>query len=149
MAPDRQTLAESAHRREMRLHIILPFAGGLVLVLVGVVAVVLLPKRLQVSLVADWLLMICFLCPVALCLFPVAVGMVAAAAGLGVLHHKTGGGLARVERLTERALENTQGITEKINQATVDLSVKFAFFDKLLGVFDNPALPPEKDEQDE
>ncbi len=149
MAPDRQILAERAHRRETRLHIILPLAGGLVLILASLVAVLLLPKRLQVSLVADWLLLICFLCPTALCLFPVAIGMVVAAAGLGAAHQKTAGGLARVERLTARALERTQGATEKVNQTTINLSVKLAFFDKLLGAFDRPALPSEKDKQDE
>lgn len=143
---NRQVQAEKTHRRETRLQIILPFVAGVVLVLVGGIIALLLPKRLQVSLIADLMLTVLVLCPAALCLFAVAIGFVAAAAGAGKLHGSLGSALSRVEGLSARVLEQSGRVTDVINRQTIGLSARFAFLDKLLGVFDRPASSSTKDE---
>ena len=82
----RHPASEDTHRRETIRYILLPMVGLSVLVLAGAVISLLLPGRLQVSLIADWLLTILFLCPLALCLFPVCILMVAAIVGMNKAH---------------------------------------------------------------
>ncbi len=146
MLPNRQNIAERAHRRETRLYIILPLVIGIVLVLAGGVIVMLLPQRLQVSIIADLMLVVLMLCPSVLCLFLVVVALVAAAAGMNKVHVGASKTLGRAEGLTARVLDNTNRATETINQKTINFSVKLAFLEKLLGVFDRPTLPSSKDE---
>lgn len=146
MLPDRQKIAEQMHRRETRLYIILPLVAGIVLVLAGGVIAMLLPQRLQVSIIADLMLTIMLLCPSVLCLFAVVVALVAAAAGMNKLHGGAGKAFGRAEGLTARVLEGTNRASETVNQKTINLSVRLAFIEHLLGVFDRPALPPSKDE---
>lgn len=147
MLPDRQTLAEQTHRRETRIGIILPLAVGIVVVLLGGVIAMLLPQRLQVSIIADLMVTLLMLCPSVLCLFVIAIGLVAAAAGMNKAHDSAGKALGKAEGLSARVLNTTERATEAINQRTINLSVKLAFLEKLLGVFDRPALPSPKDEQ--
>ncbi|MBI5669149.1 MAG: hypothetical protein HZC41_14185 [Chloroflexi bacterium] len=146
MLPDRQILAEQAHRRETRLYIILPLVVGIVVVVAGGVIALLLPQRLQVSLIADLLVTVLLLCPSVLCLFAVAIGFVAAAAAMNKAHTGAGKLLGRAEGLSARMLDTTNRATETINQKTINLSVKLAFLEKLLDVYERPALPP-KDER--
>lgn len=147
MLPDRQIVAEQTHRRETRMGIILPFAVGIVVVLAGGVIAMLLPQRSQVSIIADLMVTILLLCPSVLCLFAVGIGLVAAAAGMNKVHNGAGKALGRAEGLTARVLTRTERVTESVNQRTINLSVKLAFLEKLLGFFDRPALPSPKDEQ--
>lgn len=147
MLPDRQVVAEQTHRRETRMAIILPFAIGIVVVLAGGVIAMLLPQRGQVSIIADLMVTILLLCPSVLCLFAVAIGLVAAAAGMNKVHNGAGKALGRAEGLTARVLNRTERLTESVNQRTINLSVKLAFLEKLLGFFDRPTLPSPKDEQ--
>jgi hypothetical protein len=147
MLPDRQILAEQTHRRETRNGIILPLVVGIVVVLLGGVIAMLLPQRSQVSIIADLMVTLMMLCPSALCLFAVAIGLVAAAAGMNKAHDGAGKALGKAEGLTARVLKGTERTTETINQKTINLSVKLAFLEKLLGVYDRPALPSPKDEQ--
>lgn len=145
MLPNRQVLAEQSHRRETRRYIILPLVAGIVVVLAGGVIALLLPLRQQVSIIADILVTVLLLCPAVLCLFAVAIGFVAAAAAMNNAHTATGKLLGRAEGLSARVLDTTNRATESINQKTINLRVKLAFLEKLLDVFERPALPP-KDE---
>lgn len=147
MLPDRQIIAEQTHRRETRLYIILPLVAGIVVVLAGGVIALLLPQRFQVSIIADLMLAVLILCPSVLCLFLIVVGLAAAVVGMNKVHTGAGKTLGRAEGLTARVLDGTNRATESINQKTINLSVKLAFLEKLLGAFDRPALPSSKDER--
>lgn len=128
--------------RETLRWIILPIMGVLALVLLGIVAVLLLPKRLQVSIIADWLVTILFLCPTVLCLFPICVGLMAAVVGMNRAHNVVSKPLQRVESLSATIKDRTIQTTDTVNRQTINASVKLAFIDRLLAVFDPPQAPP-------
>jgi hypothetical protein len=141
MASDRggRPAGETLHRQETFRYIILPMTGVLALLILGVAAVLLLPKPKQVSIIADWLLTILFLCPAVLCLFPVVILLVAAVAGLNKAHGAARKPLQKLENLSASLNTRTAEITDAINQKTVDASVKIAFADRLLSIFDPPS----------
>jgi hypothetical protein len=146
MLPDRQSLAEKAHRRETLVQIILPFAAVLVVVLIGGGIALVLPRPAQVSILADLMLALMCLFPAVICLFPLALGLMAAAFGMNVVHGSAGKLLRRGEGLTARLLERTSRLTEGVNQQTINLSARFAFLEKLIGSFeDDPASSSTKD----
>jgi hypothetical protein len=145
----RQSAAELAHRREILRYIVLPTVGLIALIGLGVGIVLLLPKPGQVSLVADWMLTVFFLCPVMLCLFPIVILMVAAIAGMNKLHDKTLSPLKRLEHMAATLNTNVAQLTDSINHKTVDASVKFAFLDRLLSIFDPPSSPSPNGEKEE
>src|SRR5262249_33995513 len=99
--PDSGIIAsKTKHNRETLLSIILPMLGVGAVVLVGLIIVLLLPERLQVSLIADWLLSVLFLCPVVLCLFPLCIGLIAAIVGMNKAHDAMAKPLQRVQTLS-------------------------------------------------
>jgi hypothetical protein len=128
-----------AHRRETFRYIVLPIIGVGALILVGIIIVLLLPGRLQVSIIADWLLMILFLCPMMLCLFPICILMVAAVAGMNKAHTAAANPLRRLERLSESLKERTVQATDNINHQTINVSTRWAFLERWLKVFDPPS----------
>lgn len=145
----RPSTAEAVHRRETLRYIVLPMVGVALLILVGAIISLLLPQRLQVSIIADWLLMILFLCPLALCLFPICIVMVAAVFGLNKAHDALVSPLRRVGSLTETLKERVSKTADVVNQKTVDASAKWAFVDRLLSVFDPPKTPPDHTKKEE
>jgi hypothetical protein len=145
----RQSAAELTHRRETLRYIVLPTVGLIALIALGVVIVLLLPKPGQVSLVADWMLTVFFLCPVMLCLFPIVILMVAAVAGMNKLHDKTLSPLKRVEHIAATLNTKIAQLTDTINHKTVNASVKVAFVDRLLSIFDPPSSPSPSGEKEE
>ena len=48
-------VSDQQHQREIRLYLIVPMIVAAVMVLAGGVAVLMLPRRMQVSIVADWM----------------------------------------------------------------------------------------------
>jgi hypothetical protein len=145
----RPSTAEEVHRRETLRYIVLPMVGVGLIVLAGAVISLLLPQRLQVSIIADWLLTILFLCPLALCLFPFCILMVAAVFGLNKAHDALVSPLRRVESLSETLRDRVSKTTDIVNQKTVDASAKWAFVDRLLSVFDPPRSPPDHMKKEE
>jgi hypothetical protein len=142
LSPDsRHSASEDVHRRETIRYILLPMAGLVILILVGATISLLLPGRLQVSLIADWLLTILFLCPLALCLFPICILMVAAIVGMNKAHTSITNPLRRLESLSQTIKDRVSKTADTVNHKTVDVSAKWAFFDRLLSVFDPPQPP--------
>lgn len=141
--------SEDTHRRETIRYILLPMAGVVALVIIGAVISLLLPGRLQVSLLADWLLTILFLCPLALCLFPICILLVAAIAGMNKAHTAIANPLRRLEVLSGTIKERVSKTADTINHKTVDASAKWAFVDRLLAVFDPPKSPPSDMDKEE
>lgn len=145
----RPSTAEVVHRRETLRYIVLPMVGVGLLVVAGAVISLLLPQRLQVSIIADWLLTILFLCPLALCLFPLCIVMVAAIFGMNKAHDALVSPLRRVGSLTETLKDRVSKTADTVNQKTVDASAKWAFVDRLLSVFDPPKTPPDRMKKEE
>jgi hypothetical protein len=136
-SPRRQVQAN--HRRETLLSIILPVGGaGLALLTVlAVTLLLLLPTRPQVSVLADWLLMIFMLCPVALCLLPVCIGLMTAVFAMNHLHAKTARMMGRAETLSETLVEKTLDATESISEKSISFNATMAHFDPLWHAFDD------------
>ncbi len=127
------------HRGETLRYIILPILGVLAIILLGTVATLLLRRPVQVALLADWLLTVLVLCPMALCLFPVCILMIAAVAGLGKAHGLAAKPLRRLEDLSADLANKALTATDSINRQTVNVSTRFAFFDRWMSLFDRPS----------
>jgi hypothetical protein len=130
--------SQQQHRRETILYLIVPMIVTGVLVLAGGAAVILLPRRLQVSLVSDWMLSVFVLCPVVLCLFTICMLLMVAVAAMNRLHDIVTKPLDQIENVSQTMVEKTAQVTETINNKTVDMSSRFAFIDRFLSVFDVP-----------
>lgn len=132
--PERQ--AERQHRRETLLWIVLPMMGGGLLVAGGAAAAMLLPRRAQVSLLADWLLTILILCPVALCLLPVCVALITTALWMNRAHGKTAQLMSKIEARSHSFAEKALDVTETASKKSISLSAKLAYLDPLWRVFE-------------
>lgn len=132
-SPETQVAAtEQARRRQVRREIVLPFAGGFVFVLLLVGVAALLFRQGGTGLVANLLLTVLVLCPLALCVFPFTLVMVAAMYGVGKLN-----------TFIYRPLRGLEGLSVKMNQTvarfgkqavdkTIDLSAAYEKFDRLV-----------------
>jgi hypothetical protein len=149
-SPNRaRSAAELARQRDTLRFIILPMAGVGLLVVAGAVIIILLPERLQVSLIADWLLTILFLCPMALCLFPICILMIAAVVGMNRVHDSAAHPLQRLENLSVSVKERSEGAMDAVSRFVIEASVRFAFIERLLGIFDPPAPPTDEVNEEE
>jgi ABC-type methionine transport system permease subunit len=140
--------AEFTHRRETLLYILLPMLGVVALLGLGLGVVLLLPKPGQVSIIADWMFTVFCLCPAALCLFPMVILMVAAVAGMNILHDKTLPPLKRLEMMAATLNSKTAQLTNTIGRKTIDVSVKFAFVNRMLSIFDPPSPSPNGEKEE-
>lgn len=137
------------HQREIRLYLIVPMIVAVLIVLAGGVAVLMLPRRLQVSIVADWMASFFFFCPAILCLFAVCMILIVTVVAMNKLHDQAAKPMNKLEDLSQTLVEKTAGLTDTINEKTVGYSTRFAFLDRFLNVFDPPADPviPEKEDK--
>jgi hypothetical protein len=137
---------QARHRRDTWLYIFLPLFFGGVLVFVLLVLVLLLPKRAQVSLVADLMLTVCVLCPTVICLFPIYLLLIVAAFGMSKLHHTGAKQLVRLETMSRELVDKTQETTDRMNRISVSLNGAAAPLNRLGNIFDRPA-PKVNDEE--
>jgi hypothetical protein len=135
------------HRRQVRGQIVLPFLGGLLLI-VGLVVVMVLLGRTPTSAVANTLLTILILCPLALCLLPLYLVLALAVAGMSSAHSGIGRPLRRLENLSLTVRDRTYSITDRVARTSINLNARFAPLDKLIfSKFDRPAQKEEEHEQ--
>lgn len=130
--------AQKQHRRETRRQIYWPF-GLMIFVFILVMVLVftvVLPRRVQVSLVADYFTILCFLCPLLLCLFPIYLLAVTALYGVTRLHDSAQSPLTRIERLSQQLNRQATDATDALNQRTIEMSMRFAFLSRLFDIFD-------------
>src|SRR4051812_44918947 len=64
------------HRRETLLYVIVPLLVTVFIVLLGIAAVLLLQRQLQVSILADWLVTVMVFCPALICTTVICIGMI-------------------------------------------------------------------------
>lgn len=138
MAASPKRPSQALHRRETLIYILLPVAGG-GLLLLGALAVTLfgvLPRRPQVSVLADWLLTVLVLCPAVLCLLPVCILLMTLVLSLNRLHGNTERLMGKAEDMSASLAEKTMGASETVARKSIDLTAKLAFFDPLWRIFD-------------
>lgn len=135
---DRQA-SEKLHRRAVRREIVLPFLGGLLLIIVLMV-VAFAAGRTPVSGVANTMLTILILCPMALCLFPIYLVLIVALVGMNRAHNSVAKPLRRLELLTISMRERSYAIADRMARQSINLNARFAPLDRLLfSAFDRPA----------
>lgn len=140
MTNDQQD-ARKLHRRATLYAIVLPFAGGLLLIVVLMV-IVGLQGRMPIAAVANTMLTVLILCPFALCLLPLYFALVIAVAGMSRAHGSIARPLRRLEELSLKLRERTTSASDRAARTTINLSARFAPLDKLIfSAFDRPAQP--------
>lgn len=131
-------LGAEQHRFESWLYIFLPMLGGGLLLVILLALALLLPMRAQVSLVADFMLIIFVLCPLVICTFPLFLLMVVLVYGMHVLHRRAENPLDHLEAFSRTMTGRVSDITNKVNAQVIDLASRFAFFDVIWSTFDRP-----------
>jgi hypothetical protein len=142
-------MAQTTHPKPRRValrQIGLPMFGVGLVVLAAIIIVLVLPRRSQVSIIADWLLTLMLLLPTVLCLFGMFIGLVALIAALNRLHHATAKPLGRVNALSRTLADRAAQTADSVNQRAIGLGARFAFVDRLLSTFDAPSTEM-KDEE--
>lgn len=129
--PD-QTYADRKHRRDTRLNIWLPFAGGLLLLIGAVVVAALLPLRSQLSVVSDFLVTVLVLCPLAVCLFPVYIGLVALVFLMNGVHDKTGRALGKTVNWSHSLNRWVDAQSERLEKRMIGISARWASVERVL-----------------
>lgn len=136
------------HRRETRVYVILPMIVTSVIFLAAVAVVLLFPQQAQVALVADWMGMIFLLCPSILCLFLVCVILFALVGAMSSAQRASSHSLNKAADFVQHFTGQITGINQDISRRASDLGVRWAFFDRLLGIFDPPE-PPDAEKSSE
>lgn len=114
------------HNREVLLYIVLPLVGGLLLIAIPLLLVIVLPRVLQVRLVADFTVTALLLCPMALCLLPFSIGLTTVAIMSGRVHTAAAKPLRRGEALTLKMRERVSSIMERGARASIAFNARLA-----------------------
>lgn len=126
------------HRRETVLYMIVPLAVTVFIVLLGVAIIFLLPRQLQVGLIADWMMTVMLLCPALICTTAVCILLIAAVALMSRANRAAARPLQQLNEMTQKVADQTTKAAESVNAATVNAASRFAFLDRFLNVFDLP-----------
>ena len=131
------------HRRDWQIQIVLPMAAGVVLLILALVAAMLLPRFVQVKAVSDFLVTILLLCPMAICLLPLALVLTVGALYMNRVHTGTQGLLGRLVTLSEKFSTRFDSAADTVAHKAIDISVKLAPIEKqVFGAFDRPSNTP-------
>lgn len=135
---DRQN-SQRLHRRAVRREILLPFAGGVILI-VALVVIAALQGETPTSGVSTTMLTVLMLCPLALCLLPIYLLLVFAVVGMNRAHDGIARPLRSLENLSLRLRERTLSASDRLARVSINWSARFAPLDRLLfSMFDRPA----------
>jgi hypothetical protein len=124
------------HRSETLLYLIVPLLVTVFIVLLGVVVVLLLPRQLQVGLLADWMVTVMVFCPSLICTTVVCIGLIIAVVLMGRANRAALRPLQKMNELADSVADRTAKAAESVNSATVNAASRFAFLDRLLNVFE-------------
>jgi hypothetical protein len=136
--------SKKLHRRAVRLEILLPFVGGLLLIIVLVVIAAVAGKT-PTSGVANTMLTVLILCPMALCLLPIYLVLVVAVFGMNRVYDMLAKPLRQLQELSLKLRDRTYSLSDRAARTSINLNARFAPLDKLIfSVFDRPK-PNEED----
>lgn len=134
------------HNRAVRREILLPFAGGLLLI-IALIIVALVAGQMPISGVANTMLTLLVLCPIVLCLFPIYLILIVALVGMNRAHNGIAKPLRRLEALSLQLRERTYSTSDRLARSSINLNTRFAPLDKLVfSLFDRPT-PKEDDHE--
>ncbi len=138
----RQHLREDGrqiHKRETRRQIILPFVGGLLLIL-GAFLLMALPTdpawRLRASAVNDWLYLVLCQVPFLVCSLITYFVVIAGIWGMNKLHSGTERPLVKLENLVAGLASRVESIAGTINERTLSWRAKAEQILHVMRIFD-------------
>ena len=125
-------------RGRIRRSVFLPF--GLMLLLLTVILGLAFSLRTaaQVAVVSDVMLTALALCPLVICLFPIAILMLMLIAFMGRLQGLSKSPLRRLESWTAAMERRADKWLGRIDERTLQWAVSLAPVRQLLGIFDRP-----------
>ena len=144
MAIDRQdspnrVASQKLHRRAVRREILLPFVAGLILIIVLVVIAAVAGKT-PASGVANTMLTVLILFPMALCLLPIYLLLVVAVVGMDRAYEAVAKPLRQLQDLSLKLRDRTYSLSDRAARTSINFNSRFALLDKLIfSVFDRPA----------
>jgi hypothetical protein len=145
---DIQRKALETHRRETQRTILLPAGIGLVALFAVLILVMAVSSRGQVSIVADFLLTLLVLCPLAVCTLPIALLLVVAAVKMNSVHNWTANRLDGLVRVSLDADGRINRMMDNLARNVIKFGVWIAPFEKLvLSAFDPPESGSETEEK--
>ena len=131
--------SEHIHRRAVRREIILPVAGGMLLIIVLMVIAVIAGET-PTSGIANTMLTLLILCPLAICMLPIYILLVLAVAGMNRAHNGIARPLRALEAQSLALRKRTYSIADRAARASINLNARFAPLDRLIfSAFDRPA----------
>jgi TM2 domain-containing membrane protein YozV len=134
------------HNRAVRREILLPFAGG-VLLLIALIIVAIVAGQTPTSGIANTMLTVLILCPLVLCLFPIYIVLIVALVAINKAHNGVAKPLRRLEALSLQMRERTYSASDRLARTSINLNTRFAPLDKLVfSLFDRPT-PKEDDHE--
>jgi hypothetical protein len=76
------------------------------------------------------------LCPVALCLLPLPIGLITAAIYMNQVHRRLERLMGKAEAMSQSLSERAISVSENISKKSISFNARMAFFDPLWRVFD-------------
>jgi len=133
--------ARERHRTETRREILLPAVLGLGVLALAIVAVLVFANRNpQISLIADFTLSLLVLCPAALCMLPLALGLVVAAVGMNRVHDWVDDKSGAVVRGSYSLNRRIDRIMDKLGRFGVEFGARAAPLEsQVFSAFDRPS----------
>ncbi len=124
------------HRRDTRRLIALPFFGGLLLMILLVIVAAQTPRP---GVIADVMLTVLMLCPLALCLLPLYLVLLALVGITGRLHDGMARPLRRLNGTSAALRARAENGMDRAARASIAWNVRFAWLDRLVfSLFDEP-----------
>lgn len=142
---DSTTITDADKRRNKAIRgaafksIWLPFIGGFLFIIVLVAIAATLPDARQTSLISNFLLTLFILCPVALCMLPIYLVLIAGVYGMISVNKHAAKPLIALERTTANIAERTHKVGVKLAKASITFNVKMTSVDRaVFSIFDRP-----------
>ena len=142
ITPDmRHQAALEQHQRDSRREIWLPAAIGLAILLIAVLAAAFISTQYaELRLVSNFVLTLLILCPAALCVFPLAIGLVIAAVGMNRVHDWSEVKVGGVNRVSYGLNRRIDALMARLGRAGVTIGAAAAPLEtKVFSAFDRPA----------
>jgi preprotein translocase subunit SecG len=130
---------QSSKLSSSRRAVIRPFILTLLVMLAAVMGAALLPRGEQTGIIANLLLTVLILCPLALCLFPVYLLLMFMVIQLQRAHSAAAGGLSRLGHVSISMNSRVERILTRWTRRSIRFNSWFARLDRLaFGIFDRP-----------
>ena len=136
----RSLASRSAERRGVWLGVLLPFMLVMIIVIVIVGTILSLRSPVQVAVLADSMLTVLVLLPLALCMFPLVILSLVLVALLNRWRPKSRSPLRRLEAWTAMMEQNVERWLEDVDERVLNWAVRLAPLRELLTTFDRPAV---------